>query len=375
MTTKEILKKVRRVELRTRQVVNTVLSGEYHSAFKGQGMEFAEVREYLPGDDVRTIDWNVTARMGHPFVKVFEEERELTVMLMVDASSSGEFGSVEQTKSEIAVEVCALLAFSAIKNSDRVGLIIFTDKVEQYIPPKKGRKHVLRVVRELLMQFDGLKRLPDQPVRGGDEASSTRPTRSHPLLGAVATVATLAASAAVIARLGAPASAATWSAVGAVSLAGLALAGLTAWGSLRGSDVGRGRGTDIAQALDFLNRVTTRRGIAFVISDFQATEFEQPLRAANRRHDLVAISITDPREVTLAGAGLLTLEDSETGEQLVVDSSDRQFRRLFERQAAGIHEERRRLFRSNGVDTIDVMTDESYIEPLTRFFTFRANRL
>ena len=184
MIQKEILKKVRRIELRTRNVVNSVMSGEYHSAFRGQGIEFSEVREYQPGDDIRSIDWNVTARMGQPFVKVFEEERELTVMLLVDASSSGEFGSVHQTKNEIAVEVCALLAFSAIKNNDRVGLIVFTDRIERFIPPKKGRKHVLRVVRELLTQFSVLS--------DGHEAAyqdaRNHPRYSHPLLAATASV-------------------------------------------------------------------------------------------------------------------------------------------------------------------------------------------
>ena len=207
----EILKKVKRIELRTRSLVNTIFAGEYHSVCKGRGMAFAEVREYQPGDDVRTIDWNVTARMGEPFVKVFDEERELTVMLMVDASASGNFGTVSQMKGEIGAEICALLAFSAIQNNDRVGLIVFTDDVELFIPPKKGKKHVLRVIRELLYF---------QPS---------------------------------------------------------------------------GRGTDIGAALEYLNKVTHRRSVVFVVSDFFADNYEKALRVANRRHDLVAIALEDPR--------------------------------------------------------------------------------
>lgn len=363
MIQKEILKKVRRIELRTRQVVNTLLSGEYHSAFKGQGVEFAEVRAYQPGDDVRTIDWNVTARMGHPFVKVFEEERELTVMLMVDASSSGEFGSIEQTKQEIAIELCALLAFSAIRNNDRVGLIIFTDRIERFVPPKKGRKHVLRVVRELLAHSHELS-ARDEP----------RPARPHPIWGALGCIAVLGLGALTIARMGMPLTGMEWATRAAVALAALLLAGLVAWASFRPPEPQKGRGTDIAVALDFLNRVTTRRGIVFLVSDFQASGFERPLRAARQRHDVVAITITDPRETSLKGVGLLSLEDPETGEHVVIDSSDRRFRELYEGSAMRQQTSRARLFRSCRVDFIDVWTDRSYVEPLARFFTLRANR-
>ena len=243
----EILRKVKRIEIRTRHLVNTVFSGEYHSVFKGQGVAFAEVREYQPGDDIRTIDWNVTARMGHPFVKVFDEERELTVMLMVDASASGDFGTVEQMKGEIGVELCALLAFSAIQNNDRVGLIIFTDEVEAFIPPKKGKKHVLRVIRELLY---------------------FRPTR---------------------------------------------------------------RGTDIGAALDYLNRVTRRKSVVFLVSDFVASGYERALRVAGRRHDLVAVALQDPRETALPDVGIVELEDAETGEEILVDTSDPVVRDSFAR--------------------------------------------
>ena len=290
MIPKEILKKVRRIEIRTRNLVDTVFSGEYHSVFKGRGMEFAEVREYQPGDDVRTVDWNVTARMGHPFVKVFDEERELTVMLMVDASSSGEFGTVHQMKGEIAVEICALLAFSAIKNNDRVGLIIFTDRIERFVPPKKGRKHVLRVIRELLY-FEP-----------------------------------------------------------------------------------QGRQTDISAALEHLNRVLTRRGVVFLVSDFMSESYETALKIANRRHDLIAVTVTDPRERELPNVGLIELEDAETGEEILIDTSDPEIRRMFSGLTGEGKETRDRLFRSVGVDCVDVTTDRPYVDALMRFFRMRANR-
>jgi len=290
MIPKEILKNVRRIEIRTRNLVDTVFSGEYHSVFKGRGMEFSEVREYQPGDDVRTVDWNVTARMGHPFVKVFDEERELTVMLMVDASSSGEFGTVRQMKGEIAVEICALLAFSAIKNNDRVGLIIFTDEIERFVPPKKGRKHVLRVIRELLY-FEP-----------------------------------------------------------------------------------QGRRTDISAALEYLNRVMTRRGVVFLVSDFMSEEYETALKIANRRHDLIALTITDPRERELPNVGLIELEDAETGEEILIDTADPEVRRMFSGITTEGKEARDRLFRSVGVDSVDVTTDHPYVDPLMRFFRMRANR-
>ncbi len=290
MIPKEILKKVRTLELSTRRLVNTVFSGEYHSVFKGRGMEFAEVREYLPGDDVRTIDWNVTARMGHPFVKVFDEERELTVMLLVDASASGDFGTVSRMKGEVGVELCALLAFSAIQNNDRVGLIIFTDEVEKFVPPKKGKKHVLRVIRELYYF---------QP---------------------------------------------------------------------------KGRGTNIAVALEYLNRITTRRSVAFLVSDFFASGYEAALKVAHRRHDLIAVTISDPREAELPDVGIVEMEDAETGEEVLIDTADVRVRRTFANASAEARASRDRLFRSVGVDRMDVRTDRPYIEPLRRFFESRAKR-
>ncbi len=290
MIPKDILKKVKRIEIQTRGLVNDVFSGEYHSVFKGRGMEFSEVREYQFGDDIRSIDWNVSARMGHPFVKVFEEERELTVMLVVDVSSSGNFGTVEQMKGQIAIEICALLAFSAIKNNDKVGLIIFTDRIEKFVPPKKGKSHVLRVLRELLYH---------EP---------------------------------------------------------------------------EGKGTDISMALEYLSRVATRRAVVFLVSDFISEDYRKAMQIANRRHDLVAITITDPRERELANVGLMELEDAETGEVILLDTTDGETRRMFSTEFTAAKDTRDKLLRSMNVDTIDIGTDGSYIDPLIRFFRMRAKR-
>ena len=290
MIPKEIIKKVKRIEIQTRGLVNDVFSGEYHSVFKGRGMEFSEVREYQIGDDIRTIDWNVTARQGHAFVKVFEEERELTVMLLVDVSSSGEFGTFRQMKGEIAAEICALLAFSAIKNNDKVGLIIFSDTVEKFVAPKKGKSHVLRVVREILYH---------EP---------------------------------------------------------------------------QGSQTNIGEALEFLSRVTRRRAVVFLVSDFMSSGYEKALQIANKRHDIVSITITDPREVELPNVGFIELEDAETGETFLVDTSSLDVRKKFASATSASTEEREKLFRSLNVDYIDIRTDQSYIEPLMRFFRMRAKR-
>ncbi len=290
MIPREILKKVHLIEIRTRHLVNNVFAGEYHSAFKGRGMEFAEVREYQQGDDVRTIDWNVTARVGSPFVKVFDEERELTVILVVDASASGSFGSGEQMKGEVGVELSALLAFAAIKNNDRVGLLIFTDEVEVFIPPKKGRKHVLRVIRELLYF---------QP---------------------------------------------------------------------------RGKGTSIGGALEFLNRVTHRRSVVFLVSDFLDDQYEQALRLVRRRHDLVAVELVDPRERDLPDVGFIALRDAESGEQVLVDSRSRQVREFFALNQRREEEQRHQMFRKLGIDQIQVDLARPYVEPLVHFFQQRGRR-
>jgi len=284
---KEVLQKVRRIEIRTRSIVESVLSGEYHSVFKGRGMEFSEVRTYTAGDDIRTIDWNVTARMGEPFIKKYVEERELTVMLVVDASSSGSFGSIKQFKDEIAVELCALLAFSAIKNNDRVGLIIFTSEVEKYIPPKKGKNHVLRVIRELLY---------------------FRPSK---------------------------------------------------------------KGTNIAEAIGFLNKVLTKKSVVFCISDFIAGGFEPALQVASRRHDLIAVPVIDPRELDLPDIGLVEFEDPETGETVLIDTRDKKARDLFKTMAGKRVDSLRKFFLKNGIDEIPVSTESDYVESLVKFFKKR----
>ena len=290
MIASEILRKVRRVEITTRGLVNEVFSGEYHSVFQGRGMNFAEVREYQYGDDIRSIDWNVTARTGTPFVKVFEEERELTVMLVVDVSASGNFGTRMRMKGDVAVEICALLAFSAIKNNDKVGLILFSDRIEKFVPPRKGRRHVLRVLRELLYH---------------------RPDRS---------------------------------------------------------------GTDIRMALEYLTRVTRRRAVVFLVSDFLAGGFGRALNIAGRRHDTIAVRVRDRRETELPPIGLVEFEDAETGERFVVNTSDRSFREAFGRDRAAVEEELERTLRHGKVDLIDIRVDRPYVRPLMRFFKERERR-
>jgi uncharacterized protein (DUF58 family) len=290
MIPREILKRLRRIEIRTKRLVNDVFSGEYHSVFKGRGMEFTEVREYLPGDDVRSIDWNVTARMGHPYVKTFQEERELTVMFLVDASASGAFGTVARFKAELAAELCALLAFSATRNNDRVGLIVFTDRIEKVVPPDKGRRHVLRVVRELLY---------------------FRPT---------------------------------------------------------------GRGTDIPLAIDYLSNIVPRHAVVFLVSDFLSGGYERAVSVANRRYDLIAIEIADRRERELPRLGTVTLEDAETGERFVVNTSDRRFLERFSEEVAARGRDRERQFKRMGIDFVSVSTDRPYVEPLEKFFKMRARR-
>ncbi len=287
----DLLRKIRHIEIRARKAVNNVFSGEYHSIFKGRGMEFAEVRPYQPGDDIRSMDWKVTARTGQPFIKVFHEERELTLMLLVDLSGSESFGSVKNFKSETAAELCAALAFSAIRNKDKVGLIAFTDKVELYIAPKKGRAHVLRLIREVLYF---------QPER---------------------------------------------------------------------------KGTDIAAALDYLSNALNKKAILFLVSDFKDEDFEKPLRATARAHDLIAVKIRDPREEALPDVGLITLNDPETGDTVAVDTSSKALRQEYASSVAQDTAELSKLFRGAGIDEIDIRTDQSYIEPLIRFFKQREKRL
>ncbi len=290
MLARELLKKIRRLHIHTSHMADDVFAGHYHSTFKGQGIEFEEVREYLPGDDVRTIDWNVTARQGRAFVKRFREEREMTVILLVDVSGSHGFGTAGQLKRELAAEVGATLAFSAIKNSDKVGLIGFSDRIEKYVKPDKGTRHVLRVIRELL--------------------------------------------------------------------------------TMRAE----GRGTDVAAALDYLNRVVTRRAVVFVISDFLARNYEPQLRIARRRHDLIPVVIADPRERELPNVGLVQLVDDETGHMILADTSSREFRESYRDSEAAAVERRERLFKRAKVDSIELTTGASFVEPLRRFFRMREAR-
>jgi uncharacterized protein (DUF58 family) len=293
MLTPELIKKIRRIEIRTRRLVNDSFAGEYHAIFKGRGMEFDEVRPYQPGDEVRTIDWNVTARTGQLFVKRYIEERELTVMLVVDASASGQFGTVNRFKREIAAELAAALAFSAITNNDKVGLLVFTDRVELFITPRKGRRHVLRLIRDLLAF---------EPV---------------------------------------------------------------------------GRGTDLKLALNTLNRVLKRRSIVFLISDFLAPPdaYRPVLQVSNRRHDVIAVTVSDPREHDWPKVGLLALEDAETGQIQWADTSSRQWRDSFAERVNELRLARQRVFRRAKVDRIDITTAADYVTPLTIFFEKRARRL
>ena len=290
MVSKEILKKIRKIHIRTKHVVNDMFAGEYESAFRGRGMQFEEVREYSPGDDVRDIDWNVTARFGHPFVKVYREERELTIMLLVDVSSSCFFGTQRQYKQELAAEIASVLAFAATKNNDRVGLVIFSDRIEKCIPPKKGKNHVWQVIREVL---------------------------DHRAL------------------------------------------------SIR---------TDIPAALNYLNKIMRRKTAVFLISDFIASDYEKALRITAKKHDLIAVSITDPRELELPEAGMVELRDAESGENMLIDTSSTAVRAGYRALAEKIRCERQALFRSSGIDCIEVYTDRPFIDPIMKFFRMREKR-
>ena len=290
MIPKELIKKVRRLEIITRRRVNEQLAGAYHSVFKGRGMDFDEVRLYTPGDDPRTIDWNVSARMNGLYIKRYKEERELTVFLLVDASASLGFGTRGQRKRTTAAELAAVLAISAIANNDRVGLVVFTNEVEVFVPPKRGRKHVLRVITEVL--------------------------------------------------------------------------------SYRGRSVK----TSLAGALEFISRITRRKAVVFVISDFQDVRFDHELGVASRRHDVVPIVLTDPMEEILPNIGLTTFQNPETGELQLIDTSSKAVRRFYERQVKRRASIRDKAFRRLKLDTVRIRTNESYIEPLAMFFRRRASR-
>ena len=292
MLPKDILRKIRRIEITTSKLVTDMLSGQYESVFKGRGIEFDEVREYQPGDEIRSIDWNVTARMGHPFIKKFVEERQLTVMILLDVSGSSYFGTAKRLKSELAAEISAVLAFAAIQNKDRVGLIIFTDRIEKFIPPRKGLSHVLRVIREALY---------------------FKP---------------------------------------------------------------KGKGTDISGALKYLDGVTARRVVTFVISDFFAKDYKKALSIANKRHDVVAITITDPREIDLPNVGLLELQDSEDPRStFLVDTSNDAIRERYSAKSRAMIEERSKIFSAVSMDHIDIRTDKPYIEEFIKFFKKRKKRI
>jgi uncharacterized protein (DUF58 family) len=311
--TRAIMERVRHIEIRTARLARETFAGQYHSVFKGRGMDFEEVREYVPGDEVRAIDWNVTARTGRPFIKKFREERELTIVLLVDLSASGHFGSAAQSKRELAAEVASVLAFAAVRNNDKVGLILFTDEVEQYVPPRKGRSHVLRVVREILF-FDA-----------------------------------------------------------------------------------RRRGTDVVKALEYANHVLKRRAVVFLLSDFlvpsraegtaavasarstrgagTSTELRRTLEVTARRHDLVGVVVSDPREAELPDVGRVLVEDAETGEQLEIDTRDPATRRRFAEAATSRRASLLQMLRGAGIDTLELSTALPYLSALLRFFQRRAARL
>lgn len=290
MLTKELLKQVKQIEIRTRGLVNEVFSGEYHSVFKGRGMEFSEVREYQIGDDIRSIDWNVTARFGHPFVKIFEEERELTVMLLVDMSGSLEFGSIEKTKQQIAAELSAILAFSALKNNDKVGLILFTNRIEKFVPPRKGKIHALRIIRDVL---------------------SFKP---------------------------------------------------------------HGNQTNLQTALEYFNHTIKKKAIVFLISDFFDVGYDKILRIVGKKHDLIGIVLSDPREKDILEVGLIKFRDSETGEIRFIDTNSKDFQINFRETQNRFDAYRKSLFVTGRLDSIDIQTGGSYVKPLVNFFKMREKR-
>ena len=289
METSELLKRVRKIEIKTRGLSKNIFAGEYHSAFKGRGMTFSEVREYQYGDDIRNIDWNVTARHNSPYVKIFEEERELTVMLMIDVSASRNFGTISKLKKNQITEIAAVLAFSAIQNNDKIGVIFFSDKIEKFIPPKKGRTHILHIIRELIDFYPEDKQ------------------------------------------------------------------------------------TDIEQALEYMTNSIKKRCTCFVISDFiDEHDFAHALAIANRKHDVVALRVYDPRENQLPPVGMMYLRDAETGEQMWVDTSDKKLREAYEKYAFVREKELDAIFKRSGVDVANIRSDEDYVRALITLFKKRA---
>ena len=291
MEATELFKKVRKIEIKTRGLTNHIFSGQYHSAFKGRGMTFSEVREYQYGDDIRNIDWNVTARFNRPFVKIFEEEREMTVMLLVDVSGSNDFGSIEATKRDITAELAAVLAFSAIQNNDKVGVIFFSDQIEKFIPPKKGSSHILRIIREIV---------------------TFKPQH---------------------------------------------------------------KGTDIGEGLKFLTSAIKKRTTAFLISDFVTSKpFEQEMRIAARKHDLISLRITDKRELIIPKIGLVKFRDNETDKEVWVDTSTSAWNEAYQKYVQHSTTSLSKTFANNGVDNTLIYTDEDYVKPLMQLFKRRESR-
>lgn len=290
MIPKELIKKIKQIEIFTSRAVDASFAGQYESVFKGRGMQFDEVREYSPGDDIRTIDWNVTARTGKPYIKRFVEEREMTVIFAVDLSASGDFGTAGRVKNELAAEFCAVLAFAAARNNDKVGLLIFTDQIELYIPPKKGISHMLRLIRELLYFKMPLRR------------------------------------------------------------------------------------TSISQGLDYLARILKKKATVFLVSDFLDTDFKKTVSLLNRRHDVIAVPVTDKAEIDLPPAGIIEFTDAETGKTMTVDSSSAAFRDIYQKSNAQKAQQLKEMLRSINIDTINIDTDKEYIRDLIAFFRMRRRR-
>jgi uncharacterized protein (DUF58 family) len=291
MISSEAVKKIRKIQIITSRMATDLFAGHYQSAFRGKGLEFAELREYEAGDDIRLIDWNVTARTGRLHVKKFIEERALTVLFLMDVSTSCRFGTVNQQKGQLAAEICALLSFTALKNNDKVGLILFTDRIEKFIPPQKGSRHALRIIREALY---------------------FKP---------------------------------------------------------------EGKGTDISLALDYVGRVLKRRTILFLMSDLYSTSFGKPLSVIARKHDVLVMTMNDPAEMDLPDAGMMRLEDAETGKSVLIDSADSRLREEYRRRNLKRFDDRRRLLRSLKVDSVDFFTDVPYLQPLIAFFTMRERKM
>jgi len=286
----ELLQQIKSIQVKTNYMVNDIMAGEYVSAFKGRGMEFSEVREYLPGDDVRLIDWNVTARMNQPFIKEFKEERELTLMLLVDVSSSGSFGSGYKLKNEIAAEVASILAFAAIKNNDKIGLIIFSDKIEYHIPPNKGKAHIWNIIRTIL---------------------SFKP---------------------------------------------------------------EGKGTNLVLPLEYLLKIQKKKATTFLISDFQDSNYEQKLKLANQKFDIIAINIIDPREEILPNVGRVFLKDSESGKTLLIDTNNPKFIQEHQKISSQVRQDRKRYFNSIGIDSIEIYTNKPLTDPIIKYFKLREKK-